>query len=113
MKIVIKKDGFLWKKYHFRIVADNGSILCRSRKETTLNDCMLLLIRIKKFCKSEIGLTIEIVKNKLVHQKYHFRYIDDESNILAWSENYHNRKDCEDAVELIKTGINAAEIITL
>ena len=113
MKIVIKKGGLIWQKYHLRVLADNNRILCRSKKMATTDELMLILNRVKKACKSGIGLTFMIDTNWRVKQKYHFRLIDDDDDILLWSENYNNRKDCEDAVELIKTGINAAEIITL
>jgi uncharacterized protein YegP (UPF0339 family) len=111
MKVVIKKGGMLWQKYHLRILAENNRILCRSKKVATIEACMLTLERVKKACKSGIGLTFLIDVNWRIKQKYHFRLIDDDCNILLWSENYCNHKDCEDAIELIKANINAAEII--
>jgi uncharacterized protein YegP (UPF0339 family) len=117
MKIVIKKGGSLWwKKYHFTAQAENNRILFRSRKVGTVDECVTLINRIKKFCETGIGLKFDIDKNYNGKQKYHFRIINDDSEeteILAWSENYTNRGDCQDAIELINTNINSAEIIEL
>jgi uncharacterized protein YegP (UPF0339 family) len=111
MKIVVKKRGLIWVNHHFVVVADNNRVLCRSKKVTSEKDFLILLNRIKKFCETGIGLTIDIARNWRLQQKFHFRFIDDESNKLLWSENYHNEKDCRDAAELVRTGINTAKIL--
>ena len=114
MKITIKKGGSLWwKKFHFSIQSDNNEILGRSRKVGTVEECISLINRIKKFCETGIGLKWDIDKNYNGKQKYHIRLINDDGEdieILFWSEQYFNQKDCQDTIELIIQGINTAEI---
>lgn len=114
MEIVIKKGGTLWwKKFHFVIKANNDKILCRSRKFNTVDETLNWLDKIKRSLASGLGLELEITKTES-DQPYHFRMVNiyEDSEILLWSENYHNKKDCMDAMNLVKRNINNANIVT-
>jgi len=108
MKIVIKKGGLLWwKKFHFTLVADNGEPIGRSRKFATIDDVFVALDTLK----AEYGTTVDIVRNGEIDEPYHFRLLAEDEKILLWSENYHNRRDCNDTADLIKKQIKDAKVI--
>jgi uncharacterized protein YegP (UPF0339 family) len=114
MEIVIKKGGVLWwKKYHFTIKAENNEILCRSRKFNTVDEIFYWLDKIKRSMQSGLGLSIDVMRDTDQDQPYHFRMVNvysEDNEIILWSENYHNRKDCKYSADLIKKEINNAKI---
>jgi len=42
-------------------------------------------------------MKIEIIRTKLLRQKYHFRIVASNGRVLASSEKYYNLQDCIDA----------------
>lgn len=50
-------------------------------------------------------ITIEILRSRLLKQKYHFRFVAPNGKILASSERYNNLIDCEHAARLINPNL--------
>jgi uncharacterized protein YegP (UPF0339 family) len=56
-------------------------------------------------------MKIEIIKKRLLKQKYHFRIVAKNGRTLASSENYNNLDDVLSAIDSIKFDIVKAEIV--
>lgn len=56
------------------------------------------------------GITFEIHKKWWKIQKWHFRIVAANNKVLASSEGYFNKADCESAIKLIKSQTYAAPI---
>ena len=113
MKIVIKKGGLLWwKKFHFTVVANNGEPIGRSRKFLTEGKAYFAIAQLKEFFETGLGLYCEMTVNLTIDQPYHFKVLNEERDVLLWSENYHNRLDCLDTYNSIVRQFSRAEIVT-
>jgi len=112
MKIVIKKGGLLWwKKFHFTVIAGNGEPVGRSRKFVTIGKAFHCIAILKEFFETGLGARYDIVRNLTIDEPYHFRVLNEECEILFWSENYHNRLDCLDTYSSIAKQFSSAEVI--
>jgi uncharacterized protein YegP (UPF0339 family) len=58
-----------------------------------------------------LAMRFEIGYVNHVEPRYFWRAVTDMGRILAWSENYRTKTDCADALDLLRRGAAAADVI--
>lgn len=109
-------EGKVWydRMFHFTIEVGKGIVLGRGRKMKTSEECEKDIQLLNDYFNPKVKvkmLTLIIVKHGWLRQKYHFQFVNIDDDVVCWSENYFNRKDCMDAVDAIKGSIDKIIII--
>jgi uncharacterized protein YegP (UPF0339 family) len=95
------------KKYRWRLKATNGQIIATSGQGYSDNrDCKSAIDRIKKDAATK--LTFETYQD--AEKKYRWRLKATNGQIIATSQGYKDKRDCENSIDVIKKGAEKAKV---
>jgi uncharacterized protein YegP (UPF0339 family) len=95
------------KKYRWRLKATNGQIIATSGQGySDKRDCKSAIDRIKKDAATK--LTFETYQD--AEKKYRWRLKATNGQIIATSQGYKDKRDCENSINVIKKGAEKARV---
>jgi uncharacterized protein YegP (UPF0339 family) len=95
------------KKYRWRLKATNGQIIATSGQGySDKRDCKGAIDRIKKDAATK--LTFETYQD--AEKKYRWRLKATNNQIIATSQGYKDKRDCENSIDVIKKGAEKARV---